>query len=342
MKIVIDINHPAHVHKFRNLIDLMIKKGHEILITASDKDITYDLLDLYNLDYIKIGSYGKSLTNKIINVPYMDFKMYNAVKKFKPDVYLGVGSIRAAQVSRILNKISISLDDTELATEGRLLYKPFTNIIITPKWYNKDLGQKQIRINAFFELSYLHPTYFKPNPSILDELNIDKNDIYFILRFVSFNAFHDIGQHGIKNKYDLINKMEKIGKIFISSEYKLNEKLEKYRVKISPIKIFDLMYFSKMYIGESGSMATESSILGVPSIYISSLGKLLANFTELENKYSLLYSYVNYNKSYEKIFEIIEDTDSKKKWNLKREYLLKNTIDPNKFLINLIEKMVTK
>ena len=65
MKIVVDINHPAHVHKFRNLMDLMIKKGYEILVIASDKDITYDLLDLYGLDYIKIGSYGKSLTNKI-------------------------------------------------------------------------------------------------------------------------------------------------------------------------------------------------------------------------------------------------------------------------------------
>ena len=48
MRIVVDINHPAHVHYFKNFIWEMEKRGHAILITASEKDISYRLLDAYD------------------------------------------------------------------------------------------------------------------------------------------------------------------------------------------------------------------------------------------------------------------------------------------------------
>jgi len=94
MKIVVDINHPAHVHFFKNFIWEMERKGHEILITAREKEVTYRLLDNYGFDYIKMGSYRRSLIEKLINVPIMDLKMYKAVKGFKPDIFVGLGSFR--------------------------------------------------------------------------------------------------------------------------------------------------------------------------------------------------------------------------------------------------------
>ena len=39
MKILIDINHPAHVHYFKNFIKIMEKKGHEFLIISRNKEI---------------------------------------------------------------------------------------------------------------------------------------------------------------------------------------------------------------------------------------------------------------------------------------------------------------
>jgi predicted glycosyltransferase len=109
MKIVVDINHPAHVHYFKNFIREMQKRGHEILITASEKEISYRLLDAYGFSYIKLGNYGKSILEKIVNLPLLDFRMYKAVKRFNPDLFLGFGSIRAAHVSRILKKPCIEI-----------------------------------------------------------------------------------------------------------------------------------------------------------------------------------------------------------------------------------------
>jgi len=52
MNIVVDINHPADVHLFKNFISKMKEKGHKILITATKKDVSIKLLDNYDFDYI--------------------------------------------------------------------------------------------------------------------------------------------------------------------------------------------------------------------------------------------------------------------------------------------------
>ena len=132
MKIVVDINHPAHVHLFRNFIWVMEQREHEILITAREKEATYKLLDNYGFEYVKLGDYRRSLIGKLINVPIMDLKMYKAVKSFKPDIFVGLASSRAAHVSFLLRKKCINFDDTEHSVGEIMLYLPFVNTICTP------------------------------------------------------------------------------------------------------------------------------------------------------------------------------------------------------------------
>ena len=59
MKIFIDIGHPAHVHYFKNLVYNLKKSGHDLFITAREKDVTHQLLDNYNIPYTSRGK-GKS------------------------------------------------------------------------------------------------------------------------------------------------------------------------------------------------------------------------------------------------------------------------------------------
>ncbi len=104
MKIVVDINHPAHVHYFKHFIWEMTRRGHDILITASEKEIAYQLLDLYGFQYVKIGNYGRSILQKLVNVPILDVKMYQAVKKFNPDIFLGVRIDQGSTCGRTVTK----------------------------------------------------------------------------------------------------------------------------------------------------------------------------------------------------------------------------------------------
>jgi predicted glycosyltransferase len=316
----------------------MEKKGHEVLITASEKDITYKLLDNYGFNYIKLGSYGNSLIEKLINIPLLDLKMYNAIKNFKPDIFLGFGSIRAAHVSYFLHKKCILFEDTEHSSEQIRLYLPFVNAVCTPSCFNKDLGKKQVRYNGYTELAHLHPNYFTPDPAVLEELGLSKDDKFIILRFVSWKASHDVGQHGIKNKIELVEELEKYGRVLITSEGQLDKELEKYKIKVSPEKMHDLLYYASLYLGEGATMATESAILGTPSIYVSSLVGTMGNFIELEEKYGLIFNYDNPDKVISKAVEVIKNPNLKNEWRKKRMKLLDDKIDVTAFMVKFIEK----
>ena len=71
MKILIDIGHPCQVHFFRNLIFLLEKKGHKVLVTSKKKDITEKLLQLYKINYKQIGTSQIGILKKIIFFMYI-------------------------------------------------------------------------------------------------------------------------------------------------------------------------------------------------------------------------------------------------------------------------------
>lgn len=337
MRVVVDINHPAHVHYFKNFIWEMREKGHEILITASHKDVATRLLRLYGLEYADLGDYGSSLLEKLINIPIMDVKMYRAVKKFHPDILLGFSSTRAAHVSKVLGVPAIIFDDTEHAVWEHRLYVPFAAAILTPNCFYKDLGEKQIRFNGYMELASLHPNRFTPNPAVLAELGLAEGDPFIIVRFVSWQASHDVGQHGIRDKVGLVKALEEYGRVLITSEGALPAELEEYQIRVSPEKLHDLLYYATLYVGEGGTTASEAAVLGTPSIYISSLVGTMGNFIELEETYDLLYSFTDGEAALAKAIEILQDPASKEKWRSKRERLLEDKIDVTAFMVWFIE-----
>jgi len=337
MKIVVDIGHPAHVHLFKNFIWEMKERGHKILITATKKDVSLELLDNYSFDYIAMGSYGDSLVSKVVNIPIMDFKMIRAVVGFKPDIFVGVAPIRSSHVSKLIRKPCVAFDDTEHSKWELMLYTPFASIILTPSCFKKDLGKKQVRYNGYHELAYLHPNYFKPDPSVLDDLGLKEGDKFVIVRFVAWQASHDIGQQGfdMETKRKLIKELEKYAQVFITSESPLPEEFEKYRITTPPEKIHDLLYYAMMYIGEGATVASECAVLGTPALYVNTLK--LGYLDEEEDKYGLIYSFRDPDKAIQKAQELLQQPDLKKQWAKKRQRLLTDKIDVTQFMIDFIE-----
>ena len=56
MKILIDINHPAHVHFFRIPISMLSSLGHDVLITSRNKEVAVPLLDELKIDHTVLSS----------------------------------------------------------------------------------------------------------------------------------------------------------------------------------------------------------------------------------------------------------------------------------------------
>ena len=341
MRVMVGVGHPKHVHFWKNIINNLEKDGHEVKIVAKKKDITLYLLDAYGFDYEVVGKNYKGLIKKAYGMIETDFKMFKVAKKFKPDI-LAMGTPYLAQVSKLIGRPHISFLDTEHATLTYGLTYPFTDVVCTPSSIKKKVNpKKQVTFSGYIELAYLHPNYFKPDPSVLDDLGLSKDDKFIILRFVSWRASHDVGQHGfeLRKLQSFVKELEKSGKVLITSEAGLKKDFEKYKIKVPPERMHDLLYYATMYIGEGAAMASESAILGTPAIYVNT--QRLGYIDEEEKKYGLVYTFSNPETAQKdalaKAVELLEDGNLKKKWQKKRAKLLRKKIDVTKFLTDFIE-----
>ena len=334
MKILIDIGHPAHVHYFKNFILQTIKSGNQVLIVARDKEVTLDLLRYYDLSYKNRGKGGSSFLDKLIYFPIAIFNFFVYSFKFKPDYYLSFASPYLPIVSWFFNKPLITVDDTEHDNLTHSIYKPFSSLILTPSFFQKDLGDKHVKINTIFELGSLHPTVFKPNKDFSRKLKAN-GEKYAFLRFVEWNATHDLNEKGfsLKLKEKIVNKLSKHMKVYISSEGELPKNLDRFRIKISPEQIHDMLHFAEIFIGDSGTMTVEAALLGTPAIMFSSTAKKLGNFISLRDKHSLLIlcdKEIELTNSIKKLFD---NKNSKKNWNLKPKKFINTKINFTEFLL---------
>lgn len=338
MNILVEIGHPGHVHFFKNFIWEAQKRGHKIFINAINKEVTSDLLKKYDFKSEISKKNKNNLIGNAIQLVKGDLKTYKMQKNHNIDIIVGIPNEFGAHISKITKAKSISFTDTEHAKLSHLITFPFVDVICTPSCFKKNIGKKQFRYNGFHELAYLHPNYFTPNPEVLDELGLNKDEDFIILRFVSWDATHDVGQHGINNKIEFVKKLEKYGRVLITSEGELDDVLEEYRIKAPPDKLHDLLYYASLYVGDGATTAAESAILGTPSIYVSSLVGTMGNFIELEEKYGLLFSYIDSDKALSKAVELMQKPNLKDEWKKKRDQLLKDKIDVTAFMVDFVSK----
>ena len=334
MKILVDIGHPAHIHYFKNCARVLIEKGHQFLFVVRERDSTIELIKETGFDYVSRGKGGKGLLQKMLMIPKIDYKLYRIARKFQPDMFLSFSSGYAAHVATLMRKPHIALDDTEHAKYEHWMCRPFTDVVISPSCYNAPLWKNQILFESFLELLYLHPNYFTPDHSAIERIGVKDGEKYCILRLISWDANHDVGQHGLsyQDKVSLVKVLSKECRVYISSEEELDETLRDYQLKIHPKDLHSVLAYASLYIGEGSTTASESALLGTPAIYINSLH---VGYVDEEEQRGLSYHLNTLNEIKEYSLKILQE--GKTSFNEKREILLKEKIDPTAFLVWFIE-----
>ena len=326
------VGHPAHVHLFRNPIEMLKSMGHEILTVARDKDCTLDLLESFEMDHEILNIFYGNPLMKLFGMVKTDIELLKIVKDFDPDVMCGVLDPYISHVGRLKRIPSVVLTDTENARLANMFTIPFADHVCTPSCFLKDF-KNQIRYEGYHELSYLHPNYFKPK-----SLGLGKD--YIIVRFISWQASHDISLKGIENRMSFIRSLEEHGEVYVSSEGKLDRRLEKYRLEIDAKDLHSALYNASLYIGEGGTTAIESAVLGTPSIHIEAskdgrpTGESCGVFRELKEKYGLLRYFSNEKVALSTAMKILEE--KKDVWRERRERMLKDKVDVAKWLTDFL------
>ena len=343
MNILVDLGHPAHVHLMKNTIRELQGDGHRVIITTKDVPIIKRLLDGEGFSYITLGKKGKGFLEKVLYQVRFYARMLRIIKKEKIDIGTGT-SVTISLLSKLSKMKSINMDDDddEVQLVSVMFSHPFSDARLTPDALR---GHRKSKAAVFYagshELAYLHPKRFTPDESVLGKCGLKKGDVYFILRFVAFQAYHDGGQYGLskEQKVQLVELLSKYGRVIITSERELDKDFEPYRLPVPPEDILSLMYYSTMFVGDSQTMTSEAAIMGVPALKCNTFAGKLSLPNELENRYGLCYSYQpsDFQAFYQHIQTLLEKKDLKAEWLDKREAFLRDKIDVSAFFTWFIE-----
>lgn len=343
MKILFQINHPAHYHLLKNSIKNLKSNGKSVHILATDKDVIKDLLQNESYDMLTTQK-GKNIFEKIIKIRKRNKEIINYVTYFKPNIVVGTGPFAFITRKLKIPTIFFAEDDVNL---NLLIFivafynYPFFSEIITPQVCNNSIwNNKSIKYNGYQKLAYLHPNHFTPDKKVVEKyFSADKP--YFIIRFAKLNAYHDVGIEGINTEIaqNIFNTLESHGDIYISSERELEPQFEKYRLNINPLDIHHVMSFAKLYIGDSQSMSVEAAMLGIPSIRFNDFAGKIGVLEELEHKYQLTFGIRSSEprKLYEKIESLLKTENLKELFQQRRQKMLADKIDVTAFYTWFIE-----
>jgi predicted glycosyltransferase len=320
----------------------MKSKGHDVLFVSRNKEMEHKLLELYGIPFLSRGKGKNGKLGKILYLIYADFKLSKIAWRFKTDLFLNFLHPYPSHVASLSNKTSLVFSDTEHAQLHHKLTVPYATKIFTPACYKLDLGSKQIRFKGYMELAYLHPKYFQPDPLVLNLLDVTTSDKFVIVRFVSWTAVHDFGHSGmtLESKRKAVFELSKFAKVFISAEGQLPSDLEGYRINIPFNKMHDALFYCSLLFGESGTMASEAAVLGTPAIFINS--NQLGYLGDEEIRYGLVSNFTDSLKDQQraiaKALEIIQEENSKERYQNMRNKLLVDCIDTTELMVNEVLK----
>lgn len=342
-KLLIDINHPAHVHLFKHVIAELTASGHGITVAAKDVRSITDLLTAYNIPFVRVGTKKDGLIWKYIVEFFHVVRVWWLVVSRQIDYGIGVSMVLPV-VSMMTRMKSFCLDDDDMVVTpvfGRFVSR--ADAVLTPSALAyENRGPNQVCHDSFHELAYLHPNRFVPDPTILNVVGVLPDEPFFILRFNAFKAHHDEGAQGLSlvQKRALIDLLKPHGKLFITTERDIEPELKAYQMPVAPQQIHSLMYYATMFIGDSQTMTSEAGLLGTPAIKLNSFAGRLSIPNELEERHKLCYSFLpsQFDRMLLTIETLLETPDLKAEWGRRRDRMLTEKVDLTSFLAEFITR----
>ena len=340
MRYLFVMGHPAHVHLFKNVMNLLTESGHQVLAAAVKREVTTDLLKVLDIQHAVFGNIQPTLLAKAIGPIPKEIALLRLARQFRPDLLVSTGSPYAAHVSAILAKPHLAFGDTERAALTARITIPFTDAVYTPDCYQGYLGPKHRKYNGYKELAYLHPKYFRPNRGSLDAAGLSETEPYLILRLASWDASHDLGESGFsfedgQDALTFVRQMERLGRVVVTADSAVRPPLDEYTVRLSPERMHDVLAFATAYVGEVATMAAEAGVLGVPWIFVSSTGR--GFLTDQQSRYGLGY-WVRDRHGAEDALSHLALPNLRSEWQQRKERMLSEKEDVVSFITREIEK----
>jgi len=342
------VDHPAWAHQFHSIVERLRARGDEVLVLAIDKDGAAELLRSYNIPYVLCAKgTGKNIVEKGWLFLRLCANHTIHALRFRPDVLIGRASPMMAVAAWVCRKPHLLYEDTEVSKFSLNICRRFSSKIITPRTFLTDLGPKQERVDTYKELFYLHPDVFTPDREALKQVGFNPGEPYVLVRFVAWNASHDVGKHGLTDaeQLSLVRRLEAAGvRVWVSSEKPLSPEMEPYRLRTPFAMARHVLAFARLVYSEGATMASEAAILGVHALYVNVIQS--GSTREQSERFHLLYNYNEGDDRYEralaKALELLSDPNLEQEGQEKRKKLLAEKVDINDYFIAETDRLAKR
>ncbi len=343
-KIWIDALTPKQARLAIAFYKTLRSRGHTVLVTTREYDLTVHLFELESIKPIAIGGHGKTRSEKLFRDIERMQKLAKIIVSEKPDLLVAYPSPSATRVAFGLDIPIILFSDTPHAIHASRLSIPLANVLVHSSFipesrfkpYISEGFTKEITYNGVEELEWVKK--FKPSTEGLDKLGLEPLE-YIVVRGEEKYASYYTYDTSLSR---LAIELSKYAKVVFVPRYREQEEKVQGRPNIILLKppAIDgcvLEYNSIVVITGGGTMAREAALLGVPGI--SLFPQQLDVDEALARLGFPLYHLSDPRETLLFVQRIIKDPDS---WRINTGRLLERLENPSKPLLEAVSNILAE
>lgn len=348
MNVWIDLGHIPQYNFYKPIILDLAKKGNKVYITyirrgrmpviIQNEIGKTDNIYLYEIGVHRMNRISVLLeANLLRNIQLLFWKIGKKIDVILSNTY------PAAMVGWIFRIPSYSFDDDPQTIHywPKLFFNKKTHYCIYEYHGKRKLSPKAIILPVLKEWSYLSPSVFKPNISVLEKYGVKPKE-YLFLREVSVGTMNYVGQNS-GAIYDIKDLIPKDKKVLFSLEEKGKRELypKEWILLQEPLDdVHSLIYYSSGLVSSGDSMAREAAMLGVPSYYLGIRQTMPANLST--HKVAGLQSANSMS-----IKEWLQNLSSSKEKQEQQQFMVRENvshtfIDISQYILGLLQKEYAK
>lgn len=276
MRIWFDADNAPHVLIMRPLVTELQRQGHEVIFTARDRAGTCQLMDLYGLPYLRVGTeFGLGMFHKATGTLGRAWTLARAMRPRRPEVSFGHGSRALPAASALLGVPSVTMYDYEWVNPS--LFNLLCRRILLPDVIGearcREAGIRATRVR--FYPGYKEELYLAGrtlDASLVSDLGLRPGRIHVLLRPPATTAhYHNPEAEVILDAIlALLAQRDDTQLVWLGRGEAQLRMLERNRPAdvIVPKRSYDgpsLIGAMDLVIGGGGTMTREAAVLGIPS-----------------------------------------------------------------------------
>jgi predicted glycosyltransferase len=322
MRYLIFTNTPAHVHLYRNLVTALESGGHDVLVLGREYACTRPLLEYYDLPFEIYGRQGTDFQSLVRNVPGQFYGILRKARRYDPDVIFGRGPY-AVFAGLVTGTKPILVLDSEPSDLAHRISSRFARAVFTPRAFKGVLGSHHYQFDGLKECAYLHPDSHTPDPSVREELGVDPDERFAIVRFNAFDALHDVGASGetAVRRRQLLEELAAHATVFVSDEGGQMDftALPAHPFELHPGEMHDALAAADLLVADTGTMVTEAALLGTPAVrFVDRNEPSMGEFEELE-RHELVVQHTAFEAVIETSVQLLTDENAAQRWAERRD-----------------------